>query len=372
MKHGLDVLMLLTDGYGGMGGIAKFNRDFLQALDACASVKRVHAVPRLIPLAIKGAISEAVVYDRKAANGRFAFIWRLAWITWRCERVDLVVCGHLHLIPSAWLVARIRGARLALIIHGIEAWTPSTKFLANWLARKLDTVIAVSRHSAEKFASWCKLSIEDVFILPNSVDLDTFQPRPRDRELLNRYGLEGHKVILTVGRLASGERQKGFDELIEAMPRLLQIFPELKYLIVGDGDDRPRLEAKAKSYGVARHVIFCGQIPESEKVAHYNLADAYVMPSVWEGFGIVLIEAAACGVPVIGSRADASREALRNGLLGRLIDPRNPEELIEAVIGTLKYQSPRHRPSGIDMFSVQNFRSRVTDWCRAQACAIRG
>jgi phosphatidyl-myo-inositol dimannoside synthase len=370
MTKGLGVLMLLTDGFGGRGGIAKFNCDFLQALDACAPVERVYALPRLIPQPIDEEIPEAVVYDRKAASSWLAFLRRLASHTWRYERADLVVCGHLHLLPAAWLSARLRGARLALIIHGVEAWAPSQKIVANWLARRVDAVIAVSRYSAEQFAGWSKVPIERAFVLPNCVDLDTFQPGPRDLALLERYGLKAHKVILTLGRLASQERRKGFDEVIELMPRLLKRFPDLKYLIVGEGDDRPRLEAKADSYGVANHVIFTGRIPESEKVAHYNLADAFVMPSTWEGFGIVLIEAAACGVPVIGSRADGSREALRDGLLGRLVDPRKPEELIEAVTAVLQNPSPRARADGIDTFSIQNFRARVADWCRAQAaCA---
>lgn len=369
MTHGLHVLMLLTDGFGGIGGIAKFNRDFLQALDACALVERVQAIPRVIPNPIEEAIPEAVVYDRKAAGGLFAFLGRLTWITWRREQIDLVICGHLHLLPPAWLVARLHGARLALIIHGIEAWTPSKKFLVNWLARKVDAVIAVSCFSAEQFTRWTKVPSQRTFVLPNCVDLNTFEPLPRDSELLKRYGLEGHKVILTVGRLASQER-KGFDELIELMPRLLKIVPELKYLIVGDGDDRPRLEAKAEGYGVASNIIFAGQIRQSEKIAHYNLADAYVMPSMGEGFGIVLIEAAACGVPVIGSSADGSREALHNGLLGQLIDPRNSDELVKAVSAILKSPPHRARPDGIEMFSNQNFRARVADWCASQvACS---
>lgn len=367
MTKGLGVLMLLTDGFGGLGGIAKFNRDFLQSLDACELVERVHALPRLVPQPFEEAIPETVVYDRKAARGWLAFLRCLASHTWRDERIDLVVCGHLHLLPAAWLVARLRGARLALIIHGVEAWTPSQKFVANWLVRRVDAVIAVSRYSAEQFSRWSKVPIERTFVLPNCVDLDTFQPQPRDPALLERYGLKSNQVILTVGRTASQERYKGFDEVIELMPRLLKQFPDLKYLIVGEGDDRPRLEAKAASYGVANHVIFTGQIPECEKVAHYNLADAFVMPSTGEGFGIVLIEAAACGVPVIGSRADGSREALRDGLLGRLIDPRKPDELIEAVTAVLNHPSPRARTNGIDMFSAQNFRARVVDWCRAQA-----
>ncbi len=372
MTNSLGVLMLLTDGFGGLGGIAKFNRDFLRALDACALVQRVHALPRLVPQPIEEAIPEAVVYDRKAAYGPLAFLWRLALHAWRDERIDLVVCGHLHLLPAAWLAARLRGARLALIVHGIEAWGPSQKFLMTWLARKVDTVVAVSRYSAEQFARWSKVPIERAFILPNCVDLDMFQAQPRDPVLVERYGLRAHKAILTVGRLASQERYKGFDEVIELMPRLLKQYPDLKYLIVGEGDDRPRLKAKADDYRLANQVVFTGWIPESEKVAHYNLADAYVMPSTSEGFGIVLIEAAACGVPVIGSSADGSREALRDGLLGRLVDPRKPEELFQAVTAVLKNQTTRARAEGVDMFSTRNFRDRVADWCRTQACAVQG
>ncbi len=362
--------MLLTDGFGGRGGIAKFNRDFLEALDACPLVEWIYALPRLISKPIEEAIPEAVVYDRKAARGRFSFLLRLASYTWRHKRIDIVVCGHLHLLPAAWLMARLRGARLALIIHGIEAWAPSRKFVANWLARRVDTVIAVSHYSASEFARWSKVPIERIFILPNCVDLDTFRPQTRDAALLERYGLKAHKVILTVGRMALQERYKGFDEMIELMPCLLKRFPDVKYLIVGEGDGRPKLEAHAASLGVANQVIFAGQIPESEKVAHYNLADAFVLPSTGEGFGIVLIEAAACGVPVIGSKTGGSREALRDGLLGRLVDPRKPNELIEAVTSVLQNPAPRKRADGIDVFSVQNFRARVADWCQAQAAYI--
>src|ERR1700677_415918 len=77
MTNALRVMMLLTDGFGGVGGIAKFNRDFLGALDGCAEVERVHALPRLIPEPIDELIPEAVVYDRKSAGGKLAFMVRL-------------------------------------------------------------------------------------------------------------------------------------------------------------------------------------------------------------------------------------------------------------------------------------------------------
>ena len=100
---------------------------------------------------------------------------------------------------------------------------------------------------------------------------------------------------------------------------------------------------------------------------HYNLADAYVMPSYGEGFGIVLIEAAACGVPVIGSRADGSREALLDGRLGDLVDPKVPGELIGAVSAALANGRLHERNDAITEFDVAHFRVRVAQWLEQQA-----
>jgi glycosyltransferase involved in cell wall biosynthesis len=366
MLHGVNILMLLTDGFGGVGGIAKFNRDFLNALNDCVLVQRVHALPRLIPRPAEGTIPDKVVYDRKAARGRAAFMLRLGAHVWRRRRVELVICGHLYLLPAAWILARLRGARLALIVHGWEAWAPSRKPWTNRLAGAVDTFIAVSRFSAERFSAWSRVPMDRAFILPNCVDLNRFQPQNRNAMLMARYGLQSSKVILTVGRLASAERYKGFDRVIKLVPQLLKRFPMLKYLIVGEGDDRARLEAEAKALGVSDKVVFAGHVSESEKVEHYNLADLYVMPSTGEGFGIVLIEAAACGVPVVGSRCDGSREALLDGRLGRLVDPAQPNELLEVVSAALEKESPRKRIDAIDTFSIEQFEALVANWCHGQ------
>jgi glycosyltransferase involved in cell wall biosynthesis len=362
--------MLLTDAYGGFGGIAKFNQDFLFALNACPLVERVHAIPRLIgkPLSCE-RLPECVVFDRAAAAGKVAFlkhVWRHGW---RADRVNLIICGHLHFLSAAWLFARIHNIRLALIIHGIDAWKPTPHKIANRLAAKVDSLISVSQFSAGKFASWSGFSADRAFVLPNCVDLDRFKLQPRDPALVKRYGLASSHVIMTVGRLESRERYKGFDEVITAMPRLLARFPMLKYLIVGDGSDRARLEALAKRVGISEQVIFAGLIPESEKVGHYNLADAYVMPSAGEGFGIVLIEAAACGLPVIGSLADGSKEALLGGRLGRLIDPRDGDGLAQAITAVLETPSRARNPL-IEQFGERRFRERVACWLEEQATAI--
>jgi phosphatidyl-myo-inositol dimannoside synthase len=376
MTNILNIKMLLTDGYGGIGGIAKFNRDFLQALNRCAQVKLVHALPRLIQNPIEEAIPETIVYERVSARGKAAFMARVGAHALRRDGTNFVICGHINLLPAALPLARLHRARLSLIIHGVEAWAPTPRPLVNRLVRHVDDFISVSSYSAERFVHWSKLPFERAYILPNCVDLDSFGPQRPDMNLVRRYGLEGCKVILTVGRLSSLEQCKGFDEVIELMPRLLQRYPNLRYLIVGDGDDRSRLEAKAQSLAPGK-VIFAGHAPESEKVAHYNLADAYVMPSRGEGFGIVLIEAAACGVPIVGSRADGSREALLDGKLGRLVDPMDQGKLFDAISGALEERGEhssgqiRARPECLSTFSVDKFRSRVAQWCRRQSLMLK-
>jgi hypothetical protein len=136
--------MLLTDAYGGLGGISQFNQDFLRALDAYPLVERVHAIPRLIGTPLDGErLPESVVYDRSAAQGKVAFLKRVWAHSWRTDRANLVICGHIHLLSAAWMFARTHGSRLALIIYGVEAWSPTRRKVAYWLASKVDSVLAV-------------------------------------------------------------------------------------------------------------------------------------------------------------------------------------------------------------------------------------
>jgi phosphatidylinositol alpha-1,6-mannosyltransferase len=225
----------------------------------------------------------------------------------------------------------------------------------------------VSRYSEKKFRKWAGANKATTLILPNCVDLDTFVPRPKNPSFVKRYGLNGAEVLLTVGRLATEERYKGIDEVIELMPKLLAHRPKLRYLIVGDGSDRARLEAKASVLGVAHAVIFAGRIPEEEKVDHYNLASVYVMPSTGEGFGIVLIEAAACGLTIVGSAVDGSREALLEGTLGTLTDPRDLVSLEQTILESLDKNSERSPNPAVKTFGEHAFRERVWAWSKEQS-----
>ncbi|MCF8475962.1 MAG: hypothetical protein K9G60_02970, partial [Pseudolabrys sp.] len=134
MTGSIRAAMLLSDGFGGRGGIAKFNRDFLSALAVSGHIEAVYALPRVIPepmnCDIPQAVAQTVAYDRQAAAGKLAYLRRLVRLLLGRAKIDVVVCGHLNLLPAAWLLARCRGAHLVLIVHGIEAWTPPSKVLA--------------------------------------------------------------------------------------------------------------------------------------------------------------------------------------------------------------------------------------------------
>src|SRR5204863_199848 len=169
------------------------------------------------------------------------------------------------------------------------------------------------------------------------------------------YGLEGKRVILTVGRMSRSERYKGFDEILEALPRLPD---DVVYLIAGGGDDVARLQQKATRLGAAERVRFTGLFAEEEKADLYALADVYAMPSRGEGFGFVFLEAMASGMPVIASKHDGGREAILNGKLGTLVDPSNPAEVRAAIADALEHTS-RGIPPGLEFFSFENFARRL-------------
>lgn len=349
-------LFLTTDAFGGRGGLAKYNRDLLTALCSHPSTSEVVVVPRgagdeMEPLPVK------LTFVTDGLGGRGRFLAAVARRVARRPEFDLVICGHVNLLSPTLAVARWLGAPLILCVYGIDVWTAPGR-LAAWACSRIDGFVSISRVTAERFHSWAPLQGKREWILPNAIELDRFAPGPKAPALLDRYALRDKTVIATLARLDALERMKGVDEVLEVMPRLLRRQPRLAYLVMGDGTDKARLEAKARTLGVSDHVVFAGRIAEREKVEHYRLADAFVMPSQGEGFGFVFLEALACGVPVVASSIDGGREAVRDGLLGALVDPHMPDDILRGIEEALA--SPRGVvPQGLSYFAFENFTSRV-------------
>lgn len=324
------VLALYTDAFGGYGGIATANRHFLHALSTCPSVDEIVALPLLQPEPITQPLPRALTRYTDGLGGTGAYLRALTRLLMRDRAFDAIWCGHINLVPPALAAKAVTGAPVVLHIHGVDAWTPSHRRLVNWMVPLIDHFISVAEVTKERFTGWSGVAPERGHVVPNTIDFSGLSPGPKRADLLNQYGLDG-PVLMTMGRLVGRERAKGFDQVLEVLPKLLDTHPSLTYLIAGKGPDRNRLASKAEQLGVRDQVVFAGYVPESEKADHFRLADAYVMPSQGEGFGLVVLEALACGVPVIGSTADGTAEALQHGRFGTVVDPTDSDTLLQAI-----------------------------------------
>src|SRR5690606_26326033 len=145
-------------------------------------------------------------------------------------------------------------------------------------------------------------------------------------------------VILTVGRL---QKRKGHDQMLRALPAIRAAVPDILYVIAGNGEERDALETLMESLGLQNHVQFCGEITDSELVDCYQQCDLFVLPNRQigddlEGFGMVLLEAQACGKPVVAGNSGGTLEAMFPEKTGRLVRCDSPDELSKAVIDLLR------------------------------------
>jgi len=325
------VLALVTDAFGGSGGISQYNRDFLSALARCDQVGEVIVLPRLSGKLV-GPLPSGVQQLQPVEN-RLAYSVATLWTAIKYRPIDLVLCGHLLMVPLAALIARLWKVPLWLQVNGIEAWRELSALQRRSV--ELATIItSVSRYTRRRLLQYVGTDPARVKVLPATVG-PQYRPGPKPGYLIDRHAVGGKKVLMTVSRLSSLERYKGHDRVIRMLSRILALHPDTIYLVVGDGDDRPRLESLAVECGVAQHVEFTGLVPQEELPDYFRLADVFVMPSAGEGFGIVFLQAMATGVRVIGGSQDGSRDPLCDGALGTLVDPENCEELASAILAAL-------------------------------------
>lgn len=346
------ILALVTDAFGGKGGIAHYNRSLLMALCAYAACDEVVALPRAAPSDV-GILPPKLRFVTAAAAGKTRYALAVAREVAIGGRFDAVFCGHLNLLPLAWLASRLCRAPLVLQTYGIDAFERPRRALNAWLARTVDLCITISRTTRARFLDWSGVDPARCTVLPPTFEETRFQPGPGSEVLRQQFRLEGKKVLLIVGRLDPRERYKGHDTILRVLPDLLRSEANLAFVIAGEGGDRARLESLAREIGVEHVTRFAGAVPDVQLPGLYRLADVFAMPSTGEGFGIVFLEAVASGVPVVAGDRDGARDALRDGTLGILVDAGNPEQVKAGILTALRTPSPE-RP-GFACFGFGNF-----------------
>ena len=269
------------------------------------------------------------------------------------RRPQHLYCGHIKLSPLIKLICTPLAIPYTILTYGKEVWSTLPENQRQALIQA-ESIWTISRYSRDRLCKANSIEPDKVSILPCIVDGVKFTPGEKPQDLVNKYDLKDCKVLMTVARLWSGDIYKGVDVTIRALPKILQVFPQVRYLIIGRGDDRPRLEKLAVELGVGSRVVFAGFVPTEELVHHYRVADAYIMPSQ-EGFGIVYLEAMVCGKPVLSGDADGSADPLQDGKLGWRVPHRDPEAVAQACIEILQGNDKRCQGDWLRQETLRKF-----------------
>jgi len=267
----------------------------------------------------------------------------------RREPPDAILCP-MWLPDGAACRWALDGAPIPYFVaaHGTEVfkdfatWRNSIRtVLARGLKRRVfqqaTKVFPVSAYTGRAVLEETGADPDRVVVVHNGVNPTIFRKapvRPGDEAL---YRPRGERLLLTVTRLYP---YKGVDRMLEALPAIAQAVPNVRYLVVGEGPDLPRLQGLAARLKLQDRVTFLGRKTVAEIVSLYNLADLFILltredPPDVEGFGLVFLEAGACGLPSLGGRSGGIPEAIEEGRSGWLVDPLDPGAIAASVVDLL-------------------------------------
>lgn len=274
---------------------------------------------------------------------------------------DWILFSHLRLAQAQRFVPVRRRRPYGVFLHGIEAWERLTAREKNAVAAA-DVRIANSRYTASRVMA-LHPDVGHVDVCPLALPPET-NGGVRDAGMDIGIELTRH-AILVVGRMSQSERYKGHDQLIDAWPAVVGRLPDAQLIIVGDGDDVPRLKRKARETTGGDRIIFTGFVSASTLDTLYKRSALFALPSGGEGFGLVYLEAMAHRLPCVGSVRDAASEIIVDGHTGRLVEQDNVAGLSDTLAALLLDEPRRHgmgeagyRRAATE-FSFDRFSSRV-------------
>jgi glycogen synthase len=284
------------------------------------------------------------------------------------DRFDFdLVHGHDWLVANACdHLAKRFGSPLVTTIHATEhgrhqGWVekhPQSYIhgVERWIANRSDRVIACSFYMREQIADIFGVEESRVSVIPNGIDPSDLQPQdPRElRRLRLQFAAPDEKLVLLVGRLVY---EKGFQLALEAMPGVIERLPSTRFLVAGSGTHEMELRRQAEELGLMRHGTFLGWIGDDVLHSLYPISDVCVVPSIYEPFGLVALEAMASGCPCLVADTGGLREVVPHEEAGLRFRARDPDALAEMAIRVLDDESLGHRLVSEGLEHIRRF-----DW----------
>ncbi|MFZ0686717.1 MAG: glycosyltransferase family 4 protein [Terriglobales bacterium] len=349
----MKVLILATDVFT-RGGIARYTFTLASSLGRILGAENVDVLSffdwgysgeQPCGFRLVGTVSGKT---RAGALSRLHFLSKAATAGFR--GYDLVITNHIALAPIAAMMKRVFGIPYWVACHSVEIWWGTSRWRHGAL-KNAELILPVSQYTGEVVRKMKGVQNSRVTVLYNAIP-DSFAkllapegPLEPTNVPTAKVGKDG-PMVLSVCALVRGNEFKGVDTVIRALPRVLEDVPKLRYLVVGDGGIRGKLEALASATGVAGNVTFTGEIPDAELAELYRCCDVFALPSRGqevrgvvggEGFGRVYVEAALAGKPVVGSRSGGASEAVLHGRTGFVVNPDSRDEVAEALLTLLQY-----------------------------------
>ena len=342
-------LLLTTDFPPALGGISNYLFNVYRQFD----LRHMTLIAPQHRLAAEFDSAQAYWPRRFTAPSRVPGV-RGAWQVWRMRaegekrlqrNSDLVLhCGHVNAAVVARKLKQQYRTPYLLWTYGLEV-------MDEWLRRSLvpamldaDLVITISDFTRAYLES-CGVPQSRIVRIRPGADPAQFRPGLDSGTLARRLGFAGRPTLLTVSRIVKANRYKGHDVVLRALAKVAQSVPNVAYVIVGEGDDLGWLQGLAHEYGVRDNVIFAGRVSDAQLPLFYNACDVFILCSredrtrrglLAEGFGIAIVEASACGKPVIAGRSGGIPDAVQDGVTGLLVDPQNVDQVAEAMISLLQ------------------------------------
>lgn len=363
-------VLLLALGASGKGGVQRATSNLVRGISAAYGAERIALlslgdVERDLPCR---ATSLGVERNRLRVSLwlKLRFLVKALLLAFRWRKRLIVVAAHPHLGAVAWACSRFASAPFVVWCHGIEAWGQLRRAI-RFSLKKADGVWAGSRFTAREVELAAGLTEGSVHVTSYclSPDLDLFQSAS-SKEV---------RRVLAVARLEPEHAYKGVDILLKSWPLVLERIPDSQLVIVGEGRDRTRLETLAETFGIRESVTFRGRISDRDLVSEYLKARVFALPGrvrrgskpQGEGFGLVFLEAAAAGLPVIAGRAGGAFEAVDVGKTGVLVDPDDYQDVASAITQLLESPelSERMGREGRERvrnhFTFEVFESRISE-----------
>ena len=251
------------------------------------------------------------------------------------EKINLIHCHGYGSANFGRLTRIFTGVPTIVHTHDDDRYYPWHQKLADILLRRFtDKSISVSEAVKDSSIKKRKIPTNRIIVMHNGIPLDEFKMLEQEEIEKEKKRLGIGPNIFIIGTIAKLREEKGVEYLLDSIPAVLNSFPNCVFLIVGDGHLRSKLENQSKQLRINQNVIFMGYC---EKVTNLlSIFDIKVLPSITEGFGLVIVEAMAMGKPIIATYVGGVKEILKDGVTGLFVPPQDPKMLAEKIIYLLK------------------------------------